>query len=114
MMRCLVDALAMSHHLRFLSTPCSNHADLSPRYASVLLGLTNTSGAVPGVVGVIVTGALLDATGSWPLALFVPSIFFFVTGSAVFAVFGSADVQDFSQIQPFWCDSLSFSLIFLF
>lgn len=33
-----------------------NHADLSPRYAPVLLGLTNTSGAVPGIVGVAVTG----------------------------------------------------------
>ncbi len=33
-----------------------NHADLSPRYASVLLGLTNTSGALPGIVGVAFTG----------------------------------------------------------
>lgn len=34
-----------------------NHADLSPRYASVLLGITNTSGALPGIVGVAITGA---------------------------------------------------------
>ena len=34
-----------------------NHADLSPRYAPFLLGLTNTSGAVPGIIGVVVTGA---------------------------------------------------------
>lgn len=33
-----------------------NHADLSPRYASVLLGMTNTSGALPGIVGVAFTG----------------------------------------------------------
>ena len=33
-----------------------NHADLSPRYASVLLGLTNTTGALPGIVGVAITG----------------------------------------------------------
>ena len=36
----------------------SNHADLSPRYAPVLLGLTNTSGALPGIVGIAVSGAL--------------------------------------------------------
>lgn len=34
----------------------SNHPDLSPRYASVLLGITNTSGALPGIVGVATTG----------------------------------------------------------
>lgn len=34
----------------------SNHADLSPRYASLLLGMTNTTGAVPGIVGVAFTG----------------------------------------------------------
>lgn len=41
-----------------------NHADLSPRYAPFLLGMTNTIGALPGIVGVAVTGAILDATGA--------------------------------------------------
>jgi hypothetical protein len=45
-------------------------------------GMTNTAGAIPGIIGVVTTGAILDLTGSWPLALFVPSIFFFVTGAA--------------------------------
>ena len=36
-----------------------NHADLSPRYASVLLGMTNTTGALPGIVGVAFTGRCL-------------------------------------------------------
>ena len=82
-----------------------NHADLSPRYAPFLLGLTNTSGAVPGIIGVVVTGALLDRTGSWPLALFAPSVFFFLTGIAVFAGLGSSEAQDFSDNRPFWCAS---------
>jgi hypothetical protein len=43
--------------------------------------MTNTAGAIPGIIGVVTTGAILDQTGSWPLALFVPSIFFFVTGA---------------------------------
>jgi ACS family sodium-dependent inorganic phosphate cotransporter len=41
-----------------------NHADLSPRYAPFLLGMTNTLAALPGIVGVAVTGAILDQTGS--------------------------------------------------
>lgn len=78
-----------------------NHADLSPRYAPVLLGLTNTSAAIPGIIGVTITGAILDKTGSWPLALFVPSIAFFVTGSAVFTAWGSSDQQSFENNAPF-------------
>lgn len=65
------------------------------------MGLTNTSGAIPGIIGVTITGAILDKTGSWPLALFVPSIVFFVTGSAVFAAFGSSDQQSFEDDAPF-------------
>ena len=44
-----------------------NHADLSPRHAPILLGLTNTGGAVPGILGVAITGLLLDSTGLNPL-----------------------------------------------
>ncbi|KAI7838246.1 hypothetical protein COHA_007991 [Chlorella ohadii] len=75
----------------------SNHPDLSPRYASVLLGITNTTGALPGIVGVACTGWLFDHTGSWGLALFAPSIFFFLTGSAAYVKWGSADRQDFAN-----------------
>lgn len=74
-----------------------NHADLSPKYAPVLLGLTNTCGAIPGIMGVACTGFLFDKTCSWTLALFYPSIFFFLTGSLVFAFYGSAERQDFSE-----------------
>ncbi|KAK9902140.1 hypothetical protein WJX75_005702 [Coccomyxa subellipsoidea] len=81
-----------------------NHADLSPRYAPFLLGMTNTIGAVPGIIGVAVTGAILDATGSWSWALFAPSAFFFVTGAAVFCTLGSSDAQDFSDDRPFWIE----------
>ena len=48
-----------------------------------------------------ITGAILDKTGSWPLALFVPSIAFFVTGSAVFTAWGSSDQQSFENNAPF-------------
>ena len=83
-----------------------NHADLSPRDASILLGITNTCGAIPGIIGVITCGWILDQTGSWPLALFVPSIVLFCSGAAVFTVFGSSELQDFeSNNQPFAFES---------
>jgi hypothetical protein len=36
-------------------------------------------------------------TGSWGWSLFAPSIFFFLTGSAAYVLWGSADQQDFSE-----------------
>jgi ACS family sodium-dependent inorganic phosphate cotransporter len=38
------------------------HGDLSSRYASVLLGLTNIAGSLPGVIGVASVGILVGAT----------------------------------------------------
>ncbi|XP_078443635.1 phosphate transporter 4;5 isoform X2 [Wolffia australiana] len=72
------------------------HQDISPEYASVLLGLTNTVGAVPGIIGVSLTGYLLDSTHSWSLALFAPSIFFYLTGTAIWLAFASSKPQSFS------------------
>jgi ACS family sodium-dependent inorganic phosphate cotransporter len=70
--------------------------DLSPKYASALLGITNTAGAIPGVLGVTSAGYLLDATGSWQLALFLPTAAFQLIGAAFYAVFASSEHQHWS------------------
>jgi MFS family permease len=44
-----------------------NHLDVAPRYAGVLMGLSNTAGTIPGIVGVSVSGFILAWTGSWAL-----------------------------------------------
>ncbi|KAK6248321.1 hypothetical protein QUC31_019886 [Theobroma cacao] len=73
------------------------HQDMSPEYASILLGITNTVGAVPGIVGVALTGFLLDSTHSWSMSLFAPSIFFYLTGTIVWLAFASSKPQSFSE-----------------
>ncbi|KAG5594056.1 hypothetical protein H5410_035288 [Solanum commersonii] len=73
------------------------HQDISPEYASILLGITNTVGAVPGIVGVPLTGYLLDSTHSWSISLFAPSIFFYLTGTIVWLAFASSKPQSFSE-----------------
>lgn len=73
------------------------HQDISPEYASILLGITNTVGAVPGIVGVALTGFLLDSTHSWTMSLFAPSIFFYLTGTVVWLAFASSKPQKFSK-----------------
>ncbi|MQL93867.1 hypothetical protein Taro_026522, partial [Colocasia esculenta] len=81
----LTGGLALSSFA--LSGLYCTHQDISPEYASVLLGITNTVGAVPGIVGVSLTGYLLDSTHSWSLSLFAPSIFFYLTGTIVWLTF---------------------------
>ncbi|MAR28096.1 MAG: MFS transporter [Gammaproteobacteria bacterium] len=44
-----------------------NHMDVAPRHAGTLMGITNTAGTIPGIVGVAVTGLILEYTGSWDL-----------------------------------------------
>lgn len=73
------------------------HQDLSPKYSSAMLGLTNTSGAIPGILGVAFTGWLYDTTGSWSAALFYPTIFFLLTGAAAYTVLGSNAAEDFDR-----------------
>ncbi|XP_024374370.1 probable anion transporter 6, chloroplastic [Physcomitrium patens] len=73
------------------------HQDISPKYASVLLGITNSIGAIPGVLGVALVGIILDRTQSWNLALFVPSIFFYLTGALVWNIFASSKPQSFES-----------------
>jgi len=45
-----------------------NHLDIAPRYADVLMGITNTAGTVPGIIGVAITGWLVDTTGTYAAA----------------------------------------------
>jgi len=45
-----------------------NHLDIAPRYADVLMGITNTAGTVPGIIGVAITGWLVDTTGTYSAA----------------------------------------------
>jgi ACS family sodium-dependent inorganic phosphate cotransporter len=73
-----------------------NHQDLSPKYASALLGITNTAGAIPGVLGVTSAGYLLDATNSWAYALFLPTAACQVFGLVVYSLMASSERQSWS------------------
>ncbi|KAJ8767845.1 hypothetical protein K2173_020785 [Erythroxylum novogranatense] len=90
----LTTGLALSSFA--LSGLYCTHQDMSREYASVLLGITNTVGAVPGIIGVALTGYLLDTTHSWSISLFAPSIFFYLTGTMVWLAFASSKPQNFS------------------
>ncbi len=68
----------------------SNHLDIAPRHAAPLYALSNTAGTLPGIVGVYVTGALVDATGGYG-ATFVLAAAVNLGGALVWLLWARAD-----------------------
>ncbi|CAI9784935.1 unnamed protein product [Fraxinus pennsylvanica] len=80
-----------------------NHMDVAPRYAGIVMGVSNTAGTLAGIIGVDLTGRILEAakaaqldltsSDSWRAVFIIPgslcifsSIFFllFSTGERIF------------------------------
>ena len=73
-----------------------NHQDISPRFASALLGISNTAGAIPGILGVWSAGFLFDRTGNWATSLFYPIVAAQLIGLIVYTLFANSDPQEWS------------------
>jgi MFS transporter, ACS family, solute carrier family 17 (sodium-dependent inorganic phosphate cotransporter), other len=69
-----------------------NCFDIAPRHADVIWGISNTFGTIPGIVGVAVTGWLVERTGGYT-APFVVTAAVAVAGAVTFLVFGSGERQ---------------------
>ncbi len=67
-----------------------NHLDIAPRYADVLMGITNTFGTVPGIIGVAITGWLVDTTGTYASA-FMLCAAVNIFGAVVWLFFATAE-----------------------
>jgi ACS family sodium-dependent inorganic phosphate cotransporter len=65
-----------------------NCFDIAPKYADVIWGISNTFATLPGIVGVYVTGWLVDRTGSF-VAPFVLTAAVSLVGAVIYLVFGS-------------------------
>ncbi|KAK4775313.1 hypothetical protein SAY86_010248 [Trapa natans] len=80
-----------------------NHMDIAPIYAGIVMGVSNTAGTLAGIVGVDLTGRLLEASkanysdisspGSWNNVFMIPGLLcilssfaflFFSTGERIF------------------------------
>ncbi|KDD72187.1 hypothetical protein H632_c3727p0 [Helicosporidium sp. ATCC 50920] len=57
-----------------------NHMDIAPKFAGMVMGISNTAGTVAGIVGVAATGFLLDRAGGagvvagWDQAVLVSAL----------------------------------------
>lgn len=68
----------------------ANHSDIGPRYAGVLLGLSNTAGVLAGVLGSLVTGFLLQGAGGWEMVWGV-AVGFYLLGTALWLWLSSGE-----------------------
>jgi len=67
----------------------SNHLDISPQHAGVIFGISNTVASIPGIVGVALTGYLVDLSGSFASAFYVTAgVYLF--GLVVYLLFGTS------------------------
>ncbi|MGA2408858.1 MAG: ACS family MFS transporter [Candidatus Binataceae bacterium] len=67
-----------------------NHLDVAPRYAGILMGLSNTFATLPGIIGVAATGFILQATGSFAAAFYL-TVAIYLIGGVCYLVMGSGD-----------------------
>lgn len=49
----------------------TNHLDISPRHAGIIFGISNTAGTLPGIIGVALTGLMVETTGSYASAFYL-------------------------------------------
>lgn len=69
-----------------------NHMDIAPQHSGTLMGITNTAGTIPGIIGVSVSGWILQTTGSWAI-LFSVAAGVTVFGLIFYLLFGSGERQ---------------------
>jgi ACS family sodium-dependent inorganic phosphate cotransporter len=67
-----------------------NHLDVAPRYAGILMGLSNTFATLPGIVGVAATGFILEKTGSFAAAFYLIAVVY-VAGLLCYGLMASGD-----------------------
>ena len=77
----------------FVTGGCAvNHMDVAPNHAGKLMGITNTFATIPGIIGVTVSGFILEATGSWALVFQVAGGVT-VIGLVFYLLFASGEKQ---------------------
>lgn len=67
-----------------------NHLDVGPRYAGVLMGISNTIAAIPGIVGVAAAGFIWEATGSFAPVFYLTAAVY-IAGAAGYLRWGSGE-----------------------
>lgn len=83
-------ALALATSSFSQSGVYANHQDIGPRVAGTLLGVSSTFASLPGLIGVWISGAILDATNKDWNAVFALAVVFYTFGLLFYTWFGTS------------------------
>ncbi len=72
----------------FSSGMGTNHLDIGPKYAGVLLGLTNTVATIPGILAPAITGFMVQLSGNWNAVFYLAAALLLV-GTVVWNLFAT-------------------------
>ncbi|WOL03691.1 hypothetical protein Cni_G12411 [Canna indica] len=77
-----------------------NHMDIAPKYAGIVMGVSNTAGTLAGIVGVGFTGRILEAAKTanmdlssfecWKSVFFIPG-YLCLFSSFIFLIFATGE-----------------------
>ena len=73
-----------------------NHMDIGPRYAGIIMGISNCAGTISGVIGVSLSGVILDSFGGasnmtgWAFVFGIPAVLNLI-GAAHFCIYARGD-----------------------
>lgn len=77
-----------------------NHLDIAPRYAGIVMGISNTAGTLAGVVGVGLTGQILESAkaagmdlsnpNTWTQVFYVPALLC-IFSAVIFLLFSTGE-----------------------
>lgn len=82
--------LAMSLSAFSFAGFATNHLDISPRHAGVIFGISNTAGTLPGIIGVALTGLMVETTGSFASAFYLTAVVY-AAGLVVWLLYSTGE-----------------------
>lgn len=68
-----------------------NMVDISPKYGAYIMGLSNTIGSLAGSLGNLITGFVIDTTGSWIL-VFIIMVLILICSLIFYLIFVKGEV----------------------
>jgi ACS family sodium-dependent inorganic phosphate cotransporter len=74
----------------FASGMGTNHLDIGPKYAGVLVGITNTAATIPGILAPAITGFIIQWTGDWNMVFYLAAAIMIV-GMVIWNLFATGE-----------------------
>jgi len=75
----------------------TNFLDLSTKHSGVLYSISNTTSTIPGIIGVSITGYILDHSNhNWSIVFLLAAVIFIIAG-ILFLIFGKGEQIDFDS-----------------